>query len=341
MTDILIFFIGASLLLYILLGGADFGAGILELLPSGQWRERQKVVVNRAMGPVWEANHLWLILIVVILFMGFPRIFTTLMISLHVPLLALLVGIVLRGTVFTFRHYDAIQDARTQRIYTRIFGWSSLWTALWLGIIAASLNRGIIDPAATGIWAAYFAPWWGWYPLAVGVFVACIFGFLAAVYLTDETDDVELQHHFRGKAAALNLAVVLAGGLVFLAAAGEQTPLHNRFLGTPLAMMALVTATLLFVALWFFVSRQLVLLTRVVAAGQVTLILLGWYVLYAPNALITAGGPLSFYEMAAPDATLRQLVIALLVGSLFIFPSLIYLLWVFKTGEPRTGAKRG
>src|SRR5690606_24369335 len=112
----------------------------------------------------------------------------TLMTALHLPMLALLVGIVVRGTAFTFRHYDAIQEPKTQRAYTWLFGISSLWTSLWLGIIVASLTRGIIDPDTRDPWAAYVAPWWGAYPLAVGFFVACIFLFLACVYLIGETD---------------------------------------------------------------------------------------------------------------------------------------------------------
>jgi cytochrome d ubiquinol oxidase subunit II len=334
MIDVLVLFIGASLLLYVLLGGSDFGAGIIELLPAGRLREAQKEVINRAMGPVWEANHMWLILIVVILFMGFPTIFTTLMIALHIPMLALLVGIVVRGAAFTFRHYDAIQDKRTQRIYTWLFGLSSLWTAGWLGIIAASLNRGIIDPAARGAWSAWFAPWWGAYPLAVGAFVACIYAFLAGIYLVGETEEPELKRRFLRLAAGANALVVVTGGVVFVASLRERESLPAAFLKSPLNVAVVVLATLLFVVLWFFLAKRRTMLTRVVASGQVALILMGWYVLYAPNALVTAAGPLSFYEQAAPPATLRQLVLALLVGSLFIFPSLYYLFRVFKrTGE--------
>lgn len=333
MIDILIFFIAASLLLYVLLGGSDFGAGIIELLPAGSLREEQKKVINRAMGPVWEANHMWLILIVVILFMGFPTIFTTLMIALHLPMLALLAGIVVRGTAFTFRHYDAIQGRRSQRVYTWLFGLSSLWSAVWLGIIAASLNRGIIDPGARGVWAAWFAPWWGIYPLAVGVFVACIYAFLASIYLVGETEEPALKRRFLKLAAIGNGLVVLTGGLVFLASGVERESLRAAFLKEPLNQAIVALATLLFVALWFFVRKRRTLLTRVVASGQVVLILLGWYVLYAPNALITARGPLSFYEQAAPEATLRQLMWALLVGSLFIFPALFYLFRVFKSEQ--------
>ncbi|MFD2257258.1 cytochrome d ubiquinol oxidase subunit II [Luteolibacter algae] len=337
MISVLIFFIAASLLLYILLGGSDFGAGILELLPGKGFRGKQKVVVNRAMGPVWEANHMWLILIVVILFMGFPTIFTTLMISLHLPMLALLVGVVVRGTVFTFRHYDAIQAPVSQSTYTLLFGLSSLWTSIWLGIIAASLTRGTIDPAATDPWAAYVAPWWGWYPLSLGIFVACIFAFLASVFLVGETDEPALKQHFRGRAAAFNVAVIVSGGLVFLASSGEKSALVHLFIRHPAAIAAMILATGLFVALWRFVSRSQVMLTRIIASGQVVLILFGWWVLYAPNAVITASGPLSFYDTAAPPATLRQLLIALLVGSLFIFPSLIFLLRVFKTDRGKSG----
>lgn len=330
MIDILVIFIAASLLLYVLLGGSDFGAGIIELLPAGHLRKAQREVINRAMGPVWEANHMWLILLIVILFMGFPNIFTTLMVALHFPMLALLVGIVVRGSAFVFRHYDAIQEPKTQRIYTGLFGLSSLWSAFWLGIIAASLNRGLIDPAEHDVWAAWFAPWWGVYPLAVGAFVACIFAFLASIYLVGETAEPELKQRFVRLAGWANGLVIFAGGLVFAASLGERDNLPAAFLRDPLKLGIVALATLLFVVLWLLVAKRRTLLTRIVASGQVALILIGWYALYAPNALLTAQGPLSFYDEAAPPATLRQLVLALLIGSVFIFPSLFYLFRIFK-----------
>ncbi len=334
MIDVLIFFIGASLLLYVVLGGSDYGAGILELLPAGRLRDAQKDLINEAMGPVWEANHMWLILVVVILFMGFPPIFTTLMTALHLPMLALLVGIVVRGAAFAFRHYDPVQGPKSQRVYTWLFGLSSLWTAFWLGIIVASLNRGIIDPEAREIWAAYIAPWWGAYPLAVGFFVACIFAFLAAVYLLEETEAAGLRRRFTRRAAAANILVIVSGGLVFLASLGERESLPARFFRHPATLGVMILAALLFVALWGLINRRRRWLTRIIAAGQVTLILAGWCLLYVPNAMITARGPISFYDAAAPAATLRQLILALLVGGAFIFPSLVFLLRVFKAKDP-------
>jgi cytochrome d ubiquinol oxidase subunit II len=339
-VEILVFFIGASLLLYVVLGGSDFGAGIIELLPAGPLRGAQKEVINRAMGPVWEANHMWLILVVVILFMGFPAIFTTVMIALHGPMLALLVGIIVRGVAFSFRHYDAVQEEKTQRIYTWLFGLSSLWTSLWLGIIAASLNRGIIDPSARDFWSAYVAPWWGFYPLSVGLLVTCIYAFLAAIYLVGETKDPVLYRHFLRLAAVFNGLVIATGGLVFLASLGEHENLAVAFARRPLNVAVVALATLLFVVLWFLVSKRRSLLARIVAAGQMALIPLGWYLLYAPNALLTAAGPLSFHETAAPPATLRQLMIALVVGCALIFPGLYYLLRVFKQPGSTGGGNR-
>ncbi|MDR1011026.1 MAG: cytochrome d ubiquinol oxidase subunit II [Opitutaceae bacterium] len=338
MTHILIFFIGASLLLYVVLGGSDYGAGILELLPMrpGRLREAQKHTISHAMGPVWEANHVWLIIIIVILFMGFPYVFTTLMTSLHAPLLALLVGIVVRGATFSFRYYDAVWDEKSQRVYTALFGASSLWTAMWLGIIAGALNRGTIiapgalPPAGTGAWHAYILPWLDLYPFCVGVFVVCIFAFLASVYLVGETKDPGLGKLFTQRAAVFNMLTVIAGGLVFLASLLETKSLFAAFLERPLAIAPIVIATLLFVALWKFIQFHNTVFARVIAAGQVTMILLGWWLLYAPNALITTGGPVSFYEAAAPSATQLQLMLALLIGSCIIFPSLIFLLRVFK-----------
>ena len=98
------FFLGVSLLLYSLFAGADFGAGILEWFTGKNHRKEQQELITHAMGPVWEANHVWIILAVVILFNGFPRAYSQLSISFHIPLTIMLMGIILRGCAFTFRH---------------------------------------------------------------------------------------------------------------------------------------------------------------------------------------------------------------------------------------------
>lgn len=328
---LLVFFIGAALLLYIVLGGADYGAGILEILPSGKWKDKQRDLINHAMGPVWEANHIWLILLVVILFTGFPPAFHYIVTSLHIPIVALLIGIIVRGAVFTFRHYDAIKDPTSQNVYTWMFSLSSAWTSVWLGIIAASLFRGTMTPPQTDFWTSYMAPWWGAFPLVVGLFVAFNFSYLASIYLIGETHDKDFKRFFSRRAFLMNTLVITTGGMVFAVSFLNNETLHADFFTHPLSLLCMLFATVCFGVLWLMTKREYPFLTRCVAAAQTSLILLGWYFAHAPYMLITTQGPMSFSEAAAPPAVLTQLCVALLVGSLFIFPSLYFLLRVFKS----------
>ena len=153
MDKVVILYLCFSILLYLLLGGADFGAGIIEMITSPRHIRRTRKTLYHAIGPIWEANHMWLIIAIVILFVGYPLIYSILSVHLHIPLVIMLMGIVARGTAFTFRHYDAVQDSM-QEIYNRIFVWSSFVTPLFLGIIAGSTLSGQIDTNASS-----FALW--------------------------------------------------------------------------------------------------------------------------------------------------------------------------------------
>ena len=95
-----------SLIVYALVGGADYGGGMWDLLASGPRAKLQRHAIVEAIAPIWEANHVWLILVIVLLFSAFPRAFSTIMIALHIPITAMLIGIVLRGSAFVFRKYD-------------------------------------------------------------------------------------------------------------------------------------------------------------------------------------------------------------------------------------------
>ncbi len=330
MIEILLFFIAAALLLYVILGGADYGAGILELFPSGKLKEKEREVINYAMGPVWEANHMWLVLVIVILFMGFPQIFNLVMTYLHLPVVALLVGIVVRGTAFTFRHYDAIHEPKSQNVYSWLFSLSSLWSALWIGVIAGSLGRGSINTETRDFVEAYVNSWWGLLPLATGVMTVFIFAFLASIYLIGETEDPALKKMFWRRGFIFNIGVVASGALVFAAAYIEKVDFFMKFVTNPVTVVLMLCATGLFFVLWYFARRNQPVIVRIIGAGQVCLILFGWYIVTAPTAVLTSTGPVTFFAAAAPPATLTQLTIALLVGSALIFPSLIFLLKVFK-----------
>src|SRR5215204_4220353 len=158
MDKVVIVYLFLSILLYLLLGGADFGAGIIEMFTSSKNIRRTRKTLYHAIGPIWEANHMWLIIAIVILFVGFPAIYSILSVYLHIPLVIMLMGIIARGTAFTFRHYDAVHDSM-QEIYNRIFVWSSFVTPLFLGIIAGSMLSGRIDTNASSFQDAYVFGW--------------------------------------------------------------------------------------------------------------------------------------------------------------------------------------
>src|SRR5262249_2305065 len=144
----------------------------------------QRATIAHAIGPVWEANHVWLILAVVIVFSGFPRAYGAVSTFLHIPLTLALIGIVLRGSAFVFRAYGR-NDPVHERFWGRIFAVASMTTPFFLGVIVGALTEGRVPATAEGSFAAVFvAPWLTPFVLSVGAFALAVFGFLAAVYLT-------------------------------------------------------------------------------------------------------------------------------------------------------------
>ena len=185
MTETIIGILGIAILLYVLLGGADFGAGIVE------WITGKKGIktISQAIAPVWEANHIWIILAVVILFNGFPLVYTRITTYLHIPLLIILIGIIIRGSAFTFRYYDAPQEKGNQ-YYSFLFRFSSLLTPFFLGIVLGAVMLGKIPDSAEGtFYNVFMAPWLNGFSFATGLFLTLLFGWIASVYLIGEATD--------------------------------------------------------------------------------------------------------------------------------------------------------
>ncbi|MEO8227059.1 MAG: cytochrome d ubiquinol oxidase subunit II [Gemmatimonadota bacterium] len=312
---------------YVLLGGADYGGGVWDLFASGPRRDRQRTLIGDAIGPVWEANHVWLILAVVLMFTCFPPAFARLTTVLHIPIVVLLIGIVLRGSAFIFRSYDSRRDT-VQRRWGRIFAGASVITPVLLGMVIGTIATGRVVPPHGGFADSYLAPWATPFALAVGLMTLALFAFLAAVYLTVEASDAALQDDFRRRASAaggatLVLAVTaltlaqpaaprMAAGLI---RSGWALPLHGA---------AALAALLAFAALWWRRFR----LARVAAAGLVSLVLWGWavaqYPYIVPPDLTIAG-------TAAPRSTLRFVAWGLAAGGAILIPSLVYLFRIFKS----------
>ena len=312
-----------SLTAYALLGGADYGGGVWDLLASGRTAERQRDTIAHAIGPVWEANHVWLIVAIVILFTGFPRAFAQVSTYLHVPLLLVLVGIVLRGSAFVFRAYGR-DEPRHERFWGRVFAGASIATPLFLGVIVGAITEGRLPASPDGSFPAVFvAPWLTPFSLSVGGFALVLFAYLAAVYLTLESRDDNERAAFRSRALLSGVATAALAAIVLaLASADLRLALLSSPWALPLHVATGASAVAAFACLWL----ERYQLARMAAASQVALILWGWALAQYPYAVRPH---LTLLAAAAPASVQTMLLQVLAAGAVILLPSLFYLFGVF------------
>ncbi len=328
LADILAAVLALSLNAYVLFGGADFGGGVWDLLATGRRRQRQREVIAHALGPIWEANHVWLILAIVLTFTCFPAVYARLGTVLHIPLTLMLVGIVLRGSAFTFRTYDSQHDS-AQRRWGRIFASASVITPMLLGVsIGAVASGGVRQEGSLSFVRQYVEPWLTPFAFSVGLLTLVLFAFLAAVFLTLETRDRELCEDFRRRALGSGVAVFFASALVLVLSRKEAPLVMSGLVASPWAVpLHLATgasAIAVLAALWYRRFR----LARIGAGLQVSLIFWGWPLAQYPFLLPP---DLTIERAAAPEATLRLVLIILIAGGIILLPSLWYLFQIFKT----------
>ena len=334
MLYIVITFLFLAVVLYFLLGGADFGAGIIELFTSDKNKKRTRKTMYQAMGPIWEANHMWLIIAVVILFVGFPVIYSQMCTWLHIPLLIMLLGITARGTAFSFRNYDAIKGERTQNLYNHVFVYSSFVTPLFLGIIAGSAISRKIDLHPANFVDGYIFSWLNYFSVAVGLFTVALSGYLAAIYLIGEADDEYDAARFIKKARLMNILAFIFGGMVFIAAEVGNIRLAHFIFGNPVSLFAVIAASISLLILWILVYRGKKKIIRIFAGFQVTMILLAVGYMHFPNFIMVKNGEnLSLLTLHATSKTMDDLGWGLCIGSFIIIPSLYYLYYSFQKKE--------
>jgi cytochrome d ubiquinol oxidase subunit II len=340
-ADLAAFAMLGSLLLYAVLGGADFGGGVWDVFASGPRAAQQRKLLESAMAPVWEANHVWLILVVVLLFTAFPAAFAAASIALHVPLTLLLLGIVARGSAFAIRQYGRMTRRAAHR-WGRLFAIASLVTPLFLGATLGAITAGTIRVATDAhaglvVSGGWFRPWLAPFPCAVGGLTLALFAFLAAVFVRLETEERALREDFRRR-ALVSLAAVVLLALVAGLLARSGAPRFAESFGSGLLALPLTLAAASAVAgtAWLLVRRR----DRAARAGAIAIAALlvgGWGLAQRPFLIAP---DVTIANAAAPDATLRLLLGVLAAGALVLIPCLYVLFRVFK-GSGKDDAHEG
>jgi cytochrome bd ubiquinol oxidase subunit II len=309
----------ACIVLYAVFGGADFGAGFWDLTAgSAAGGRRARGLIDQSLGPVWEANHVWLVFILVILWTGFPSAFAAVMSTLYVPLGLAALGIVLRGSAFAFRKVSV--TVRSQRVAGAAFAASSVITPFFLGTVAGGVASGRVPIGGNG---DARSSWLNPTSLLGGALAVVTCAFLAAVFLTAEARArrvADLERWFRQRAigaAAVAGALAVAGIFVLHADAHH---LFERLLGPglPLVVVSAVSGLAALLLLDRVPPRPL----RVLAVVAVATVVAGWGVAQYPYLL---GTHLRIAAGAAPDATLWSVAVVFGVALVLVVPSLALL----------------
>jgi cytochrome bd ubiquinol oxidase subunit II len=316
-----------GVLIYALLGGADFGSGFYDLTAgNAQNGAKIRTLVDHSIGPVWEANHVWLIYILVIWWTGFPSAFAAATTTLFIPLALALTGIVLRGASFAFRKYSP--TVAQARLFGAIFAGSSLISPFFLGTVAGAIASGRVPADGYG---DRLGSWLNATSLVGGCLAVATCVFLAGVFLTADAaraGDTTLADSLRIRTLVVG---VVTGLIVF---AGLYPVTHDaptlvkglRTHASPLLVVALVAG----VATIVLVYRRRYAVARFPAAAAVGAVISGWGAGQYPWMLVDT---VTINGAAGADATLTGLLIVVALAGVIVLPALGYLLWLTQTEE--------
>ncbi len=309
----------AALTLYLLGGGADFGGGVWDLLASGPRAKDQRALIEKSIGPIWEANHVWFIFVFTVFFAAFPPAFSFTVTALFMPLTIYAVGIVLRGAAFTFRHYDPERSHSGK--WSLMFSGASLLCPFLLGTMGAALSRDV----------PLTSPLLGAFTVSGGFFLVALVAALAASYLAVDAGESPLAKDFKTRAMA---ALLTAGGfgLLTLVLARTSAPtLYARILGMPLPW---IVATLVGLAALGLLHKKKYAEGRVATAALLVVVVAAWAWAKGTTLARGEGGALFTIENSkSHPATLTTLIYACAAGSAVLFPSLFLLFRVFGSSQ--------
>jgi cytochrome bd ubiquinol oxidase subunit II len=316
-ADIVLAVLWIGITAYAILGGADFGAGLWDLLAGrSEPGRRPRALIDRAITPVWEANHTWLIFDLVVLWTAFSPAFAAVMSTLFVPLCFAALGIVLRGAGFAFRHVSERLEA--QRAFGAAFALASVLTPFFMGTVVGAIASGRVTPSTGGDQA--WSSWTGALPLTVGVMFVATCAYVSAVFLVHEArrvGDEALEQYFRARAlvaAIVGGAVAVAGVLVLHA---DARYVYDGLVGDalPLVILSLVCGLGAIVLLWLRETR----FVRGVAALAVVSVVWAWGVAQHPYMLPKT---LTVDQAAASNDTMVALLVIFGFALAIIGPAL-------------------
>jgi cytochrome d ubiquinol oxidase subunit II len=328
MAEVVLGVMFVGLIAYGLFGGADFGAGIWDLLAGGTRRgQRQRDLIEHSIGPVWEANHVWLIFVLVVLWTAFSGAFVSVTTTLYAPLTLAAFGMIARGAAFAFR--KSIKTLRMRRFLGASFALSSLITPYFLGAVVGGVASGRVPPGiATG---DVVTSWMNPTSVLGGVLAVLVCAYLAAVFLCADArreGQDDLAEEFRTRAlgtAAVTGAVGVAG---FFVLENDAPLLWAGLTGRGLPVIAV--SVLAGIAAIVLLVRRDFAWARISSSLAVATILIGWAAAQYPYVLPPA---LTIEEAARGRATLVAMLVSLVIGSLVLVPALYYLYSLFQRGE--------
>lgn len=312
-----------GLIAYAVFGGADFGGGVWTAFASGPRAHEQRVAISRAMGPVWETNHVWLILVLVTLWTAFPPAFAHIFTALLVPLVVALVGIVFRGAAFSFRHFG--EDTGLSLPATgAVFSVASMLTPLALGVAVGSIAGGHISIVDGRVESGLYA-WLRPFPLTCGAIGLAMCGVLTAFFMTARTSGA-LREDFRirGILASVVLGVLTSAAIPI---AHWDAPAFADRIVRPATLAIMSAAVLAGVSSVLVLWRRWYSLAPTIAAITVALVIGAWGLAQYPYLLLPGD---TIAEAAATRGTLVAFLVVLPIGAAVLVPSLALLFWTFR-----------
>jgi cytochrome d ubiquinol oxidase subunit II len=331
MLEILISILLLSIVTYTILAGADLGTGILEIFTSKHDDHKQSLLSLKALKPVWEVNHIWIGLIVIILFTVFPRAFFQIFTIFALPVFFIFSGLFIRAIAFTLK-----TEAKYSNIslIVKCFDYSSLWITFWMGNLVGALVQGKMTYAPSGFIQGFVSPWFSLFPALTGLFLIGLFAYIAAIFLHTETEDKLLKSILRKRAINANIFSFIIGGILLITGFLDKDGITFYFLQSTTSLISLLFATFLLVPSYFLLKTKKKFLMRAIASVQILTILTGLFgtqfpIIFQTN-LDRMPKTFTFYNTISNNSSFLSSYIIVALAVFTIIPTYLYLFKIYK-----------